>query len=74
MMRWSIIVNNDDPPGEGYRASLVLGPWVSESPSGDYQHDGYYQLENPIIMHFVMMLKIICLLRLMHYLDRAELT
>ncbi len=30
-----IVKCDDRPPGEGYRVSHVLGPCVSESPSGD---------------------------------------
>ena len=34
---------HDEPPGEGSRASLVLGPWVSESPSGEDHLMDYFR-------------------------------
>ncbi len=35
-----VIINmyDDQPPGEELRASLGLGPWVSESPSGEREN------------------------------------
>ena len=38
------------PPGERYRASLVLGPLVSESPSGEVDLDYDYSSSTPSSM------------------------
>ncbi len=37
---------DEEPPGEGSRASLVLGPWVSESPSDEDHLDNYHRDPN----------------------------
>ncbi len=34
-----IDIQDDDPPGEGYQASLILRPWVSESLSCEDELD-----------------------------------